>query len=227
MYMVKELSSHGLYVKTGDDLCHAKALFILESPYFNELMENHACAGLTGKNLAGVLNLGKEKSLGTLLNDGDSVVEDYAVFNMFKFPLDISLAIKMLENGKEFDLWNNTQIPWCILKNSEGSGVCALQKCIQTINKEPSCKAVFDECKNSFFEFLTRCDRLDRIVVCGYIAQAMFQEIIGQTCQVSSMPFPIANSKLQECIIRYSIHPSRNFSSKTNAGKMVKEFLGL
>ena len=219
--MVKELSSHGLCVNDSD----AKTLFILESPFDSELMENCGCVGKTGKNMTKVLGLSSNDALGKMLNDGDLIAKKYAIFNTFKFPLDIAVAVKMIEAGKNFDLWDEFKIPWSILKKDEGKKIETLKKEINAINGNISCKKYYSGYKRSLMSFLRKCPNLSNIVVCGKIAQAMFESILEGEQSFKELEFQCGLIGNKEYNVMYTVHPSLWYSPKKGYGAMVKKAL--
>ena len=116
--MVKELSSHELYIEENGQST-ATTLFILESPFDTELLEECACVGDTGKHMTKVLDLNSSSPLGKLLKEKNSIARNYAIFNTFKFPLDVKVSLKMAEQNQPHDLWTSCKMPWCSLKNDE------------------------------------------------------------------------------------------------------------
>lgn len=72
-----------------DDIIHndSKYIFILESPYKEELIKRIPAAGLSGKSMSKFLGIDEDKSLGEIA-DND---EEYkiSIMNISKVPLDI------------------------------------------------------------------------------------------------------------------------------------------
>lgn len=223
--MIKELYSHELYIEENG-FCAATTLFILESPFDTELIEECACVGDTGKRMTKVLGLNSSDSLGKLLKDKNSIARNYAVFNTFKFPLDVKVSLKMAEQNRPHDLWTSCKIPWCSLKIDE-SKKGSLKKTIQFLKNKRSLKRYFVDYDESLDSFLNNAPHLNNIIVCGNIAQVLFEQktnIINLNSNLRSFPASINGRSYN---LMYTIHPSKWFSVERGKGKKVKDALAV
>ncbi|OWV19265.1 hypothetical protein [Fibrobacter sp. UWB3] len=223
--MVKELRFHELCIKGSNGKSSAKTLFILESPFDSELLEDCACVGKTGKKMTKILGLQSDDALGKMLNDRNQMAKEYAVFNTFKFPLDVAVAVRMIKAGKKYDLWSKSKMPWCGLKNDEDKEIATLKREINTINSNRFCKSYYLEYKNSLMFFLQKSPNLRRIVVCGRIAQAMFESIIEGNPSFKYLKFKQKEIGDKVYEVMYTKHPSVWLSPDEGYGKKVKDAL--
>ena len=140
-----------------------ETLFILESPYKEELYWEFPCMGTTGKTMSKALIQNADIALGDLILHNNSQTKRYALFETFKFPLD-----KSLRHGLDAD-----ELFW------------------QDIKKKRSRVLIrnFFSQNKLFFSYSYKCNlecaikifsrKLKEIVVCGDIAQEIFMQVFG------------------------------------------------
>jgi len=136
-----------------------ETLFILESPYKEELYWDFPCMGGTGKKMAEVLIQNSSIAMGDLIQHNNPQTRKYALFETFKFPLD-----KSLTHGLDAD-----ELLWKEIKKKKD------KKQIKT----------FFEQNRQFFSYSYKYNlecaikifskNLKEIVVCGDIAQGIFE----------------------------------------------------
>lgn len=181
---VPELSSRLLFHQGDED--NVSTLFILEAPFDDELINKCPCCGEAGKSMSKALSNDKiDTPLGLILSKKEKFIksaEKYAIFDTFKFPIDLSVASKL--NAKPSLLWTPEKEPWTHLKtidDYEGENhryniehhLVALQKYIGTI-PEVIRTNFFEEYKKDLANAVAMFPNLNNIAVCGYIAQCIF-----------------------------------------------------
>lgn len=141
-----------------------ETLFILESPYEEELYWEHPCMGQTGKKMSEVLIQQSDIAIGDLIQHNNSQTKKYALFETFKFPLD-----KSLTHGMDAD-----ELFWKEIKKKKD------KKQIKTFFEQNRLFFSYSykynlECAIKIFS-----KNLKKIVVCGDIAQVIFEEIFKE-----------------------------------------------
>lgn len=152
-----------LYFSDGAEN-EVETLFILESPYKEELLWEYPCMGKTGAKMSEILIHNSSVALGILIQHNSSLTRKYALFETFKFPLD-----KSLKHGLDAE-----ELFW--------------QK-IKMKSKRLQIEEFFRQ-NRSYFDSSYRCNlecgirlfqrTLKTIVVCGNIAQVIFEEIFKE-----------------------------------------------
>ena len=185
-----------------------EVLFILESPFFDELKSSNPrpCMGHSGLVMSKALNLGDHEF-------GKYLVEDtgtkYAVYETFNFALDTRVCAKLKgsyppENVYKF--WDTYDLPWCGLKVQDMLTGAKLYKESLDSHKGYDRKKHYE----SLWDFISCIDEkvktnffnnyqsvlnpvlakelfpnLKEIVVCGYIAQSVFLKAF----EIDFLPF--------------------------------------
>ena len=144
-------------------------LFILESPYKEELYWGFPCMGDTGKKMSEVLVNDKNIAIGDLIQHNNPQTRKYALFETFKFPLD-----KSLTHGLDAD-----ELFWKEIKNKK------------------QIKKFFDQNRPFFsysYKYNLECAlkifqrNLKEIVVCGDIAQSIFEVVFEDKLKQEKTP---------------------------------------
>lgn len=182
------LSKH-LYFSDGAEN-EVETLFILESPYKEELLWEYPCMGQTGKKMSEVLIQHSDIAIGDLIQHNNPQTRKYALFETFKFPLDESLT-----HGLDAD-----ELFW---------------KGIKKKKDKKQIKNFFERNRQFFsysYKYNLECaikifsKNLKEIVVCGDIAQVIFEEIFkGNLVQIGQ---PI-KSCVKSLDVVYAEHPAK------------------
>lgn len=157
---MNKLPKHLYYSHDAED--KVETLFVLESPYYEELYWGYPCMGATGMKMSEILIGNKDIALGTLIQHDYAQTRNYALFETFKFPLDSKLTEGL--DGDEM-IWKG-------------------------IKKEKTKRQIenfFEQYKDYFpnsYKFnlgsgIRLFSKLKRIVVCGDIAQVVFEKIFS------------------------------------------------
>jgi len=200
-----KLENRIYYRASSEDI---EVLFIMESPFFDELNSSNPCPcmGYSGKVMSRALYLGNQ-AFGEVL--AEDVGRKYAVYETFNFALDTRVCAKLKglyppENVYKF--WATCDIPWCGLKIQDMlTGAKLYKESLDShkgYDRKKHYKSLWDfiscideEVKNNFFNnyqsvlnpVLTkeRFPNLKEIVVCGYIAQSVFLKAF----EIDFLPF--------------------------------------
>ena len=174
--MPNELIKHEHFVSGHKQ--DVKTLFVLESPCFYEIQSGYPCAGSTGRVMSKTLLSENDTCvkipLGELIDKGEEKVFSFSLFDTFKFPMIANVCSNNpLTPDKE--IWQELEIvqdqSWKECPNLRCHSAKISMKILELRMKNAS---VFDDYKNSLEEFINSCSRLNKIVVCGFIAQCMF-----------------------------------------------------
>lgn len=147
-----------------------ETLFILESPYEEELYWEHPCMGQTGKKMSEVLIQHSDIAIGDLIQHNNPQTRKYALFETFKFPLDESLT-----HGLDAD-----ELFWKHIKCLDSSlGRKSRDEHNQGLNNfweenKASFPKTYQICLESSLKLFSN---LKEIVVCGFIAQSIFLNV--------------------------------------------------
>lgn len=174
-----------------------ETLFIMESPFVDELKSSKPCPclGYSGDVMSRALNLG-DQAFGKILSQ--DLGRKYAVYETFNFALDTRVCTKLKslyspENVYKF--WETCDIPWCGLKIQDMLIGAKLYKeslvPFKKYDRKKHYESLWDfiscideNVKNNFFNNYQSVlkpvlvkelfPNLKEIVVCGYIAQSIF-----------------------------------------------------
>ena len=143
-----------------------EVLFILESPYQDEMDHGYALAGKSGRNMSRVILGDDSIPFGKLLFDKDKRVTKYGVFNSCHFPLEIAdqLINEQLLFSKIKEVpQNNVRV--FNYKQLDGflKGFDNLDDLLNYNKRLKSITAI--------------CRKLNTLVVCGFIAQSIFLKL--------------------------------------------------
>lgn len=156
------LPKHLYFSEGGEN--DVETLFVLESPYKDELYWEFPCMGVTGKKMSDVLMQKSDIALGDLIRENCSLTRKYALFETFKFPLD-----KSLTHGLDTD-----ELFWKKIKE--------IKNRVQIENFFSQNISYFAGSYKKNFEYGISLfqNNLKTIVVCGDIAQVIFEEIFKE-----------------------------------------------
>lgn len=201
-------------------------LFVMESPFADELNAGYPCAGNTGIVMSKALTLGIVP-FGELLFSG--MEKRFAIFNTFNFALDSRVCVELTGkyHPKEvYNFWDQFDIPWCGLKIQDNFIGCKLTR--ETIEK----RTLYDRHShyNSLWNYISQIDEnvkkdffyryanilrpvinktmfpnLKEIVVCGFIAQSVFTVAFEKKVFPYNTPFSIKKCTVP---VRFLNHPS-------------------
>lgn len=140
-------------------------LFILESPFKNEIKEGYPCAGATGKKMTAKIFPGNSNAFGKILKDKETGSERFGIFNTCHFPLDLpeklSLEEKQVMKLKEDE--NQEDDREVIYSKMEGilAGIQNLEELTNYLKR--------------LTQILNASSTIKNLVVCGFIAQSFFK----------------------------------------------------
>lgn len=177
-----------------------QTLFILESPYIDEIKQGFPVAGQTGRNMSRVILGNDTIPFGKFLFEKNELVSEYGVFNSCQFPLDMSeelqgsqLKISKIKEDvsqKDDDRYYNYR------------ELSAFLKTIENLDQEI-------RYKERFKQLIENSPSIEIFVFCGFIAQAIFLELYPE------VPIPPYNKQTQweSKKIHFVNHPSERKSS--------------
>lgn len=218
--MVSKLGNKIYFFENNEN--DVEVLFIMESPYIEELNNNSPCMGRSGVVISETLGLG-EDAFGKLLLDG--MAKRYAVFNTFNFALDTRVcASSSLEKVRDF--WEMNEIPWCGLKMQDiliGNKLNCKRCNGLGYNRNAHYKKLWDyiakideRIRNNFFGIYIslldpvikkeKFNNLKEIVVCGYIAQSIFMEAFGKDNRPFAQRFKVDGFQIPVIFVEHPSH---------------------
>lgn len=213
-----------IYCCSGSEK-EVNVLFVMESPFADELNAGYPCAGNTGIVMSKALALGIAP-FGKLLFSG--MEKRFAIFNTFNFALDSRVCVELTGkyHPKEvYNFWDQYDIPWCGLKIQDKSIGCELtikkiwsgsydrKAHYESLWNYISC--IDENIRNVFFEKYTSILRpviegtkfpnIKEIVVCGFIAQSVFTVAFEKKVFPYNTPLSIKNCSVP---VRFLNYPS-------------------
>lgn len=154
-----------------------ETLFILESPHKDELKNGYPAAGKSGKNMARVIfKDSDDKSFGEFLFEKNAKVKKYGVFNSCQFPLGIPEKL----NAEELRLSALKSVNW------NGDKDMHMNELLNILNSINELENIL-RYKSRFNQILDSSPNLKNIVVCGFIAQAIFKKCFS--CETFNFRF--------------------------------------
>lgn len=178
------------------DLQKTETLFIMESPYLEELATGIPCSGGTGKRMAGTLFNNSEVALGKLLYDKQENALKYGIMNSFPFALGLRERLP-----RELQVY--TQI-----KNLKWTNrLDFYQQHLNLLETWPELEK-HTEFKTRLSQYITQAPNLKNIVFCGYIAQSMYLHAFGQSILPYNRLCPISIESGKTINALFVNHPS-------------------
>ncbi|GEM_PF-5365552 len=175
-----------------------RTLFILESPYTDEIKVGFPVAGKAGKTMARVILGNDTIPFGDYLFNRNELVSEYGIFNSCQFPLEIT------ENLQESEL-KISEIKKVPQKEDDRDyNYRELSKFLKTIeNLDLEIRY-----KERFKQLIENSPSIETFVFCGFIAQAIFLELYP------NVPIPPYNkpTQLNSKKIHFVNHPSEKGS---------------
>ncbi|MBP5983919.1 MAG: hypothetical protein KA734_09360 [Fluviicola sp.] len=150
-----------------------ETLFIMESPYHEELDSGTPCVGETGKRMSKTILNEDFLSFGDLLKENNSKVLEFGIMNSFPFPLEI------------IDNLNDNQLLYKELKK--------LTWIKGTTNRDEFYKEHFNLLgdveileqqtgfKQRITQYFQQCPNLKNLVFCGFISQSVYLRLFNQS----------------------------------------------
>ena len=154
------------------------------------------------------------KALGELIYQEFPSVIPYAVFNTFKFPLNINIDFdapltpekEMWRHLKSYDTvsWNECKSLERTERRTRHFG--NLSKLINILNKVDS--SVLSDYKESLHNTINLYPLLEEITICGFIAQSVFMNVFNQEDPGYKRRKPITITD-RNVLLYFVNHPSR------------------
>lgn len=178
------------------DLQKTETLFIMESPYLEELATGIPCSGGTGKRMAGTLFNNSDVALGKLLYDKQENALKYGIMNSFPFALGLRERLP-----RELQVY--TQI-----KNLKWTNrLDFYQQHLNLLETWPELEK-HTEFKTRLSQYINQAPNLKNIVFCGYIAQSMYLHAFGQNILPYNRLCPISIESGKTINALFVNHPS-------------------
>lgn len=143
------------------DIQKLETLFIMESPYLEEIAAGIPCSGGTGLRMAKEI-FGSGEAFGTLLTKKEDYVLKYGIMNSFPFALG-------LRDNLPKDLKVYTQIK----KLKWNNRLDFYNQHINLLNNWQDLEK-HTEFKTRLTYYITQAPNIMHLVFCGYIAQSMY-----------------------------------------------------
>lgn len=199
--MMCRLPDHLFYVDGAEN--QVETLFVMESPHTEELQDDAGfpCVGNTGRNMTAKICPGEIQSFGILIKDGNNeLARKYALFETFKFPLGLDL----------FEGLNEHELFWKKIKIIDSRHYeNRFDHYDSLCNFFHQNIAIFPETYQRRFEYAVQIfNNLKEIVVCGFIAQAIFRETfhILDPGYCIRTPILFLNKNLDLYFVRHPAH---------------------
>jgi hypothetical protein len=175
-------------------------LFVLESPYANEVASDIPCVGSTGLRMSqGIFNT-NEIAFGHYLKTGQKGFEKYGIMNSFSFPLELHSA--QTEEQKQFSKLKDVQwIAGVSNRSSHYNGFLTILNSIENVEG-------ISNFKIRFTNYVNQAPNLKYIVFCGYIAQSMYLFSFKQAIQPYNKPILMKTKSQRELYLMFVNHPS-------------------
>lgn len=180
------------------DIEKLETLFILESPYRNEVVNSIPCSGVTGIRMAQViLSISESKSFGELLNENNESIKMFGVMNTFPFPLE--MPERLTTNQRYYTClknlkWNNGR------HDFYNQHLSVLENCSELEN--------ISGFKSRLFDYIVNSEKLKNVVICGYIAQSVFLKLIKSKIPDYNKPFILNGRTGRKLSVIFTNHPS-------------------
>lgn len=179
-----------------------ETLFVMESPYKNEVFNNIPCTGESGKVMAEKIFGDSNYSIGEILmNNIHPDSGKYGIMNAFPFPLEI------VEN------LNEEQKKYTHLKSISWSKDISRKEFYDRhfeIIKETKNLEYYTSFKSRLRSYLTECPNLKNLVFNGYISQSVY--LVFKNLTNEAFPY---NKKISQVICNFKVsvlfvnHPSK------------------
>lgn len=217
-----------------------EVLFIMESPFAEELRLANPCMGDSGMVMSKALGL-KNVALGQLM--AEEKEKRFAIFESFNFALDTRVCVEltgMYSPEKVYEFWGVCDIPWCGLKIQDKSigGRLKAQSIIRSEKYDRKThyksllsyiESVDNNIRTSFLDEYKKVlqpafnkekfPKLKEIVVCGYIAQSIFMEAFGKDNSPFAQRFKVDGFQIPVIFVE---HPSHAPNGEWSYPKKIK-----
>jgi uracil-DNA glycosylase len=170
-----------------------KTLFILESPHTKEINYGYPAAGNSGEKMSRVI-LDDNTAFGKLLFDKNRKVCQYGIFNSCQFPLGLPELLdrdqKVIAKIKSFD----SQRVFC--REQKYDNLRNFLNSIEDLDSKISYT-------NRLKAIIQNSPNLETLVVCGFIAQAIFIKL----CKIEEIPTYNKVHKIRTKNVLFVNHP--------------------
>lgn len=175
-------------------------LFVMESPYINELASNIPCNGSTGLRMSNEIFQNNEIPFGQYLYTKQKGFEKYGIMNSFNFPLEIHS--EQTEAQKQFAKLKDVQwISGVSTRNSHYNGFLKILNSIDNVEEISNFKA-------RLINYVNQAPKLKYIVFCGYISQSMYMSSFSKPIQPYNKPVLMPTKSKRELYLLFVNHPS-------------------
>ncbi len=180
------------------DFTSLETLFILESPYKDEIANGIPCCGKTGRRMAWKILKKGDLEFGKLLNDNDSRVKKYGVMNTFPFPLD--LPNDLTKEQKKYTILTNE-----LLEGRDRDYY--FDSYSKRIQEFDDLEEVI-QYRERINEYIDSSPSLKNIVLCGFIAESVFVTLFGIDKPKFRTKTPWTSENGSEVNLLFVNHPS-------------------
>lgn len=173
-----------------------ETLFIMESPYIEELATGIPCSGKTGKRMTSEIFPKHDEAFGNLLATEQDFTLKYGIMNSFPFAL--GLAYQLPPEQQLF-----TQIKNIKYTNRPTFYNDHLQLLHSFKNLEEQ-----THFKARLIEYIKNAPNIKNLVFCGYIAQAMYLHTFNKSPLQYNKPNLLQTASKKEIYGLFVNHPS-------------------
>lgn len=178
------------------NLPEIKTLFVMESPYLEELASGIPCSGGTGKRMAATLFNNDSTALGKLIHEENADALQYGIMNSFPFALGLRKSLP-----KELQLYTHIKtLKWT-------NRTDFYQQHLSALDNWPELEK-HTEFKKRLNQYINQAPNLKHIVFCGYIAQSMYLHFYKQPILPYNKLYPIKTESGRDIYALFVNHPS-------------------
>lgn len=191
-------------------LSKLETLFVMESPYLEELASGIPCSGGTGKRMAATLFNDDTVALGKLLKEEHTEALKYGIMNSFPFALGLRDNLP-----KELQLYTQIKyLKWTNRTDFYGQH-------LHVLGNWPELEK-HTEFKERLTQNIKQAPNLKHIIFCGYIAQSMYLHFFKQPILPYNKLYPIKTESGKDIYALFVNHPSERNAVWDFKKEMIK-----
>ena len=178
------------------DIDKLETLFIMESPYIEELKTGIPCSGGTGKRMSAQIFGNNDEAFGKLLSSKQDFTLKYGIMNSFPFALGLAQSLPKEQQifTKIKDIKYTTRTEFYNQHLSVLSNMGNVEEHTQF--------------KGRLIQYINNAPNLKHLIFCGYIAQAMYLYAFKQAILPYNKLTLLKTKRTKDTFILFVNHPS-------------------